>query len=70
MNNKYCKLCLGICILLSFVRGIICLGVTTYLVFWKDFSGAWYILGILLTWGDCNPYRSPEQIEASKKDEE
>lgn len=70
MKKEYCKLCLGICILLSFIWGIICLGVTTYLVFWKDFSGAWYILGILLACESCSSYRSPEQIEASKKEEE
>lgn len=35
-------------ILCSYIWGAACLGVCTYLVFWLDHSGWWYLLAILL----------------------
>lgn len=42
----------------------------TYVVFWMNQSGWWYLLAIVLCgmW-DCKPYRSAEQIAADVRED-
>ncbi len=62
---------LSVCVACDLVWSLTILAATTYLVFWKDQSGWWYVLAIFLAscWS-CKSYRSAEQIAADKEDDE
>lgn len=52
---------LSICLVCDFFWSFGILGACTYLVFWKDCSGWWYLLAIyILPMWNCKPYRSLE----------
>jgi hypothetical protein len=55
------------CLWCRFFWCLAVLGACTYIVFWKDQHGAWYILAVFLCSGDCKSYRSAEQIAADEE---
>jgi hypothetical protein len=56
---------LAVCLLCDWLWSVSILATCTYIVFWMNQSGWWYMLAIILMgcW-NCKPYRSPEQIAA------
>jgi hypothetical protein len=59
---------LGFCIFCRYVWAIAVMGACTYVVFWLNQSGCWYILALVLFDSlGCAAYRSPEQIAADKE---
>lgn len=56
---------LKVCLICDTLASIAILGACTYVVFWLNQPGWWYLLAIVLCscW-DCKRYRSPEQMAA------
>jgi 4-hydroxybenzoate polyprenyltransferase len=69
--NQYSGVALSICFVCDFIWSITILAVCTYLVFWMDHSGWWYLLAMILCgmW-NCRRYRSPDQMAADPDDNE
>jgi 4-hydroxybenzoate polyprenyltransferase len=62
------RMTVGVCLVCDLIWSGGILAGCTYLVFWRDHSGWWYILAVLLmsAW-NCRRYRTPEQMAADKE---
>jgi hypothetical protein len=58
------------CEVCGLVWATLVMGTCTYVVFWLDHSGWWYLLAILIMgcWS-CKFLRSPAQIAADREDD-
>lgn len=65
MNQEWSGRALSLCLACDLVWSLGILAACTYVVFWMNQSGWWYLLAIVLggMW-NCKPYRSPAQIAA------
>jgi hypothetical protein len=67
--NKWSPFTLGICLVCDAVWCLTILAACAYIVFWRGESGWWFVLALFIcTCWSCKPYRSPQQIEADKED--
>jgi hypothetical protein len=61
--NEWSPTALSACLLCGLVFTLTIMGGCTYVVFWLNQSGAWYILALIIAGGwSCKSYRSPAQI--------
>lgn len=59
----------AVCLFCDLIWSLVILGTCTYVVFWMNQSGAWYVLAIyLISCWNCKPYRTAEQIAADPKE--
>lgn len=60
----------SVCDICSLIWIVAVFGACTYIVFWKDASGWWYALALLIasSW-TCKWVGSPEQIRAREESE-
>jgi 4-hydroxybenzoate polyprenyltransferase len=65
MNNNSA---LAVCLVCDFFWSVSILAACTYVVFWRDQSGWWYLVAIILcSMWNCRRYRSPEQMQSDKE---
>lgn len=53
-----------VCYICRFLWCVFIIATFSYAVFWLHQSGWWFALGALLASGDCESYRTPEQMAA------
>lgn len=62
-DRAWSSTALTVCLICDAVWALATIGACTYIVFWMNQSGAWYVLAIFLaTAWSCKQYRSPAQI--------
>lgn len=66
MSNNYSPAAQTVCAVCDFIWSAAMIGGCAYLVFWRDVSGWWFLLAMLLAscWS-CKSFGSPEQIRAN-----
>jgi len=61
-NEAWSPTALVVCKVCQLFWLVFVLSGCTYIVFWMNQHGAWYVLAVLLCCSDCKAYRSPAQI--------
>lgn len=68
--SEWSPVTLTVCMVCDLVFALVVMAACTYVVFWLDQSGWWYLLALFIAGGwSCKSYRSPDQIKADTKPE-